>query len=64
MIITHTLKKHRIKNYQIFIFCINLYRKYLPNRQASFLYFFTKIYSHIKTDIFYKFKKNLLNKIR
>ncbi|MGR2825644.1 hypothetical protein FY048_08990 [Acinetobacter sp. 1124_18A] len=64
MIITHTLKKHRIKNYQIFIFCINLYRKFLTTESANFLYFFTKKYSHIKTDIFYKFKKNLLNKIR
>ncbi|EYU49188.1 hypothetical protein J616_01919 [Acinetobacter baumannii 1457504] len=36
MIITHTLKKHRIKNYQIFIFCINLYRKILKGKPKVF----------------------------
>ncbi|EPG6343980.1 hypothetical protein NJC95_001064, partial [Acinetobacter baumannii] len=36
LIITHTLKKHRIKNYQIFIFCINLYRKILKDKPKSF----------------------------
>ncbi|PPC04952.1 hypothetical protein ApiMCR8900_12145 [Acinetobacter pittii] len=64
MIITHTLKKHRIKNYQIFIFCINLYRKYLTAHLSHFLYFFTKPENSIRPYIFSKFKKNLLNKIR
>ncbi|EXS34711.1 hypothetical protein J663_1652 [Acinetobacter sp. 826659] len=52
MIITHTPKKHRIKNYQIFIFCINLYRKYLAAKQIKFLYFFTKLEKPIKPYIF------------
>ncbi|ETR93124.1 hypothetical protein M211_3498 [Acinetobacter lactucae] len=36
MIITHTLKKRRIKNYQIFIFCINLYIRNLKDSARSF----------------------------
>ncbi|OTK28821.1 hypothetical protein B9X44_01310 [Acinetobacter pittii] len=57
MIITHTPKKHRIKNYQIFIFCINLYRKYLATNQIKFLYFFTKSEKPIKPYIFENLKK-------
>ncbi|MCY1455050.1 hypothetical protein D9M71_721570 [compost metagenome] len=51
LIITHTLKKHRIKNYQIFIFYINLYTKYLVSYPSLFLYFLTKPNKHIKPYI-------------